>query len=124
GVILKNGNCLTSLMGFMLLSWSFAGIAQLVERNLAKVEVAGSSPVSRSRFKKAQTSVWAFLRSGGCCQAITCSLKIGGSASPGCHPPPFRQQLAHLRPIVTVIHEVHHAPIILGADHAAGGLDH
>ena len=26
-----------------------AGIAQLVERNLAKVEVAGSSPVSRSR---------------------------------------------------------------------------
>ena len=28
--------------------YSFAGIAQLVERNLAKVEVAGSSPVSRS----------------------------------------------------------------------------
>ncbi len=27
-----------------------AGIAQLVERNLAKVEVAGSNPVSRSRF--------------------------------------------------------------------------
>ena len=27
---------------------SFAGIAQLVERNLAKVDVAGSSPVSRS----------------------------------------------------------------------------
>ena len=27
-----------------------AGIAQLVERNLAKVEVAGSSPVSRSIF--------------------------------------------------------------------------
>ncbi len=26
----------------------FAGIAQLVERNLAKVDVAGSSPVSRS----------------------------------------------------------------------------
>ena len=26
----------------------FAGIAQLVERNLAKVEVAGSNPVSRS----------------------------------------------------------------------------
>ena len=25
-----------------------AGIAQLVERNLAKVDVAGSSPVSRS----------------------------------------------------------------------------
>ena len=29
---------------------SFAGIAQLVERNLAKVEVAGSSPVSRSYY--------------------------------------------------------------------------
>jgi hypothetical protein len=27
---------------------TFAGIAQLVERNLAKVDVAGSSPVSRS----------------------------------------------------------------------------
>jgi hypothetical protein len=27
---------------------AFAGIAQLVERNLAKVEVAGSSPVARS----------------------------------------------------------------------------
>ena len=27
-----------------------AGIAQLVERNLAKVDVAGSSPVSRSIF--------------------------------------------------------------------------
>jgi hypothetical protein len=27
-----------------------AGIAQLVERNLAKVEVAGSNPVSRSNF--------------------------------------------------------------------------
>jgi len=30
------------------ISSSFAGIAQLVERNLAKVDVAGSSPVSRS----------------------------------------------------------------------------
>ena len=30
--------------------WYQAGIAQLVERNLAKVEVAGSSPVSRSIF--------------------------------------------------------------------------
>ena len=28
-----------------------AGIAQLVERNLAKVEVDGSRPFSRSRFK-------------------------------------------------------------------------
>ena len=31
---------------------SYAGIAQLVERNLAKVEVASSSLVSRSRFHK------------------------------------------------------------------------
>ncbi len=30
------------------ISKSKAGIAQLVERNLAKVDVAGSSPVSRS----------------------------------------------------------------------------
>ena len=28
--------------------YAHAGIAQLVERNLAKVDVAGSSPVSRS----------------------------------------------------------------------------
>ena len=28
----------------------YAGIAQLIERNLAKVEVAGLSPVSRSIF--------------------------------------------------------------------------
>ena len=32
------------------ISKSKAGIAQLVERNLAKVDVAGSSPVSRSCF--------------------------------------------------------------------------
>ena len=31
-----------------LLLLIYAGIAQLVERNLAKVDVAGSSPVSRS----------------------------------------------------------------------------
>ena len=34
----------------MIESFSHAGVAQLVERNLAKVEVAGSSPVSRSIF--------------------------------------------------------------------------
>jgi hypothetical protein len=32
-----------------------AGIAQLVERNLAKVDVAGSSPVSRSTVNPART---------------------------------------------------------------------
>ena len=39
--------------GMLLLNESlkkFAGIAQLIERNLAKVEVAGLSPVSRSLF--------------------------------------------------------------------------
>ncbi len=33
----------------LVVSLSLAGIAQLVERNLAKVEVAGSRPVSRSK---------------------------------------------------------------------------
>ena len=28
----------------------FAGVAQLVERNLAKVDVVGSNPISRSSF--------------------------------------------------------------------------
>src|SRR5690606_25947218 len=36
------------------------GIAQLVERNLAKVEGASSRLVSRSRIQKGQTYVWAF----------------------------------------------------------------
>ena len=35
----------------------YAGIAQLVERNLAKVEVAGSTPVSRSSFLSS-SNVW------------------------------------------------------------------
>ena len=35
----------------MLEMTRFAGVAQLVERNLAKVEVAGSRPVSRSESK-------------------------------------------------------------------------
>ena len=34
-----------------------AGIAQLVERNLAKVEVAGSSPVARSEMVQVQAVV-------------------------------------------------------------------
>ena len=35
-----------SLIGYI--DTGIAGIAQLVERNLAKVDVAGSNPVSRS----------------------------------------------------------------------------
>ena len=38
-------------------SFNHAGVAQLVERHLAKVEVAGSSLVSRSNIK----GVWAIL---------------------------------------------------------------
>jgi hypothetical protein len=37
-----------------------AGIAQLVERNLAKVEVASSRLVSRSKYKKGKAQVVAF----------------------------------------------------------------
>ncbi len=40
--VLANARC------FYYISIAYAGIAQLVERNLAKVDVAGSSPVSRS----------------------------------------------------------------------------
>ena len=43
-----------------LLRWRlhiYAGVAHLVERHLAKVEVAGSSPVARSRTKKSVTIV-------------------------------------------------------------------
>ena len=35
-----------------------AGIAQLVERNLAKVEVAGSNPVSRSTPRLGSVAEW------------------------------------------------------------------
>ena len=42
--------CLNATSLGCILTNSKAGIAQLVERNLAKVEVAGSSPVSRSTF--------------------------------------------------------------------------
>lgn len=37
-------------MGNNIYNNSHAGVAQLVERDLAKVEVAGSSPVTRSFF--------------------------------------------------------------------------
>ncbi len=37
-------------MVWLYCSVSSAGVAQLVERNLAKVEVAGSSPVARLFF--------------------------------------------------------------------------
>jgi hypothetical protein len=37
---------------FLFLPRDFAGVAQLVEHDLAKVGVAGSSPVSRSNNKR------------------------------------------------------------------------
>lgn len=40
----------------------FAGIAQLVERNLAKVEVASSRLVSRSKYLKGSPQRFPFLR--------------------------------------------------------------
>ena len=39
---------------------TYAGIAQLVERNLAKVEVASSSLVSRSKFDQGSTQCFPF----------------------------------------------------------------
>ena len=39
----------------------YAGIAQLVERNLAKVEVASSRLVSRSNIQKGKASCFPFL---------------------------------------------------------------
>jgi hypothetical protein len=42
-----------------------AGIAQLVERNLAKVEVASSSLVSRSSFSKREARLPFFVDGGG-----------------------------------------------------------
>ena len=41
-------NILPRRRDFGIFSSPIAGIAQLVERNLAKVDVAGSNPVSRS----------------------------------------------------------------------------
>ncbi len=42
----------------------FAGIAQLVEHNLAKVGVAGSSPVSRSLVRSFARFVFVLLETG------------------------------------------------------------
>ena len=40
------------VVGAAFLESVLAGVAQLVERNLAKVEVDGSSPFARSSFRK------------------------------------------------------------------------
>ena len=43
------------MMYLCLREYKYARVAQLVERDLAKVEAAGSSPVSRSENKKDDT---------------------------------------------------------------------
>lgn len=53
---------------FSLDCLNFAGIAQLVERNLPKVEVTGSNPVPRSTVTRgwyANVSDWVFQRYSG-----------------------------------------------------------
>ena len=49
----------------------FARVAQLVEHDLAKVGVAGSSPVSRSLTNKEGIRLDAFFVSNGFCRALT-----------------------------------------------------
>ncbi len=62
-----------------------AGIAQLVERNLAKVEVAGSNPVSRST---SQSGWW---QSG---HAVDCNSAHAGSIFARVSNAPLKQILA------------------------------
>ena len=49
----------------------FAGVAHLVERHLAKVEVAGSSPVARSRKKIRNYNSYGFFLYRSICGAAT-----------------------------------------------------
>ena len=47
--------CLDLFWVFIKINFLSAGVAQWVERNLAKVEVASSRLVSRSRYKRRET---------------------------------------------------------------------
>ena len=49
-----------------------AGIAQLVERNLAKVEVASSSLVSRSKLHRQGPGIRGLVVSAGSCRSFSC----------------------------------------------------
>ena len=40
------------MLGFTLYGYRIAGVAQLAERDLAKVEVVGSNPIARSTLKE------------------------------------------------------------------------
>ena len=61
-----------------------AGVAQLVERNLAKVEVASSRLVSRSRFQKGSPDLpgFPFLLTRGSSARSWCCRYNGGAVSP------------------------------------------
>lgn len=58
-----------------------ADVAQLVERNLAKVEVAGSSPVIRSEGLAAPTVEWPRGEAAACKAAYTGSNPVSTSSN-------------------------------------------
>ena len=58
-----------------------ADVAQLVERNLAKVEVAGSNPVIRSEGVAAPTVEWPRGEAAACKAAYTGSNPVSTSSS-------------------------------------------
>ena len=60
-----------------------ADVAQLVERNLAKVEVAGSSPVIRSEGMTAFTVEWPRGEAAACKAAYTGSNPVSTSTDSG-----------------------------------------
>ena len=76
----------------------YADVAQLVERNLAKVEVAGSSPVIRSEGLTAFTVEWPRGEAAACKAAYTGSNPVSTSddLNPESNPaPPARPTTQH-----------------------------
>ena len=55
--LIRGGNDVKKTLNFSLLTVVIAGVAQLVEHNLAKVGVAGSNPVARSIKNRCQLLV-------------------------------------------------------------------
>ena len=66
----------------------YAGIAQLVEHHLAKVEVASSSLVSRSNFNFLRDLITTLFR---CSEDLLDMVEVGGSNPPG----PTNKLLSH-----------------------------
>ena len=66
----------------------YADVAQLVERNLAKVEVAGSSPVIRSEGLTAFTVEWPRGEAAACKAAYTGSNPVSTSTRTNPKAPP------------------------------------